>query len=941
MRIYENVLKTSENRLPQRAYYIPKGKSEYMLLNGAWRFAYFETDTVIPEKIENWDTVSVPSCWQTEGYDNPNYVDTRYPFPYDPPYVPDKNPCGVYERDFEISELWGRVYYVLEGVSSCGFVYVNDKYVGFTTGSRLQAEFDITDLVKKGNNTIRVKVLKWSIGSYLEDQDSFRYNGIFRDTYILQRPDDHIVDVHITTEKNKITVAADKEANVEIYGIGGNLISEKSGKKVDFEIANPVFWNAEKPSLYKAVLRKNGEIIELSVGIRSIEISDKYELLINGTPVKLHGVNRHDTHPVNGWYQTDEEIESELYKMKELNINCIRTAHYPPTPYLLNLCDRIGFYVVLETDLETHGICSRFGKDAEWYDSYNTDWLCSKPEWKDEYVDRMKRAVLRDRNHPSIIMWSTGNESGHGVNHKEMIDFIRSENDGRLVHAEDASRLGHIHSADVYSRMYIGFEGVREAAENKEIDMPVFLCEYAHAMGNGPGDVLDYWEIIDSYDKLIGGCVWEWADHTLIVDGVQKYGGDFEGERVHDNNFCCDGMVFSDRSYKAGTYEVKYAYQPMSTAFDGKALTVKNKLDFTNFSEYDFVYSIEADGETIKSEKIKLELQPHKEEKIELDIPKLSVRLGGFLTCRLYRGEHLVAHTQHELNCKKAVNPVKKGNVQIIDEGEIIRIIGNGFEYELSKLEGNFTSLKIDGNEQLAAPIKLSAYRAPTDNDCEVKKHWCFHALWQGEQLNFPFTKVYGVEIKENIIYLDGSLSGVSHFPFFRYKLAFEIGEKGEIAVSLAGKIREKTHWLPRLGFELTLPAENKEFAYFGYGPYESYCDQHHGSLMGYYESNTDKEYVNYVRPQEHGNHYGVRELKIGNMCFSGDAFEINVSNYDTYAIDKATHTDELISDGLVHLRVDYKVSGVGSNACGPVLKEKYQLNDKDIFFKFKISPNR
>lgn len=939
MRVYENVLKTSDNRLPQRAYYIPKGKSEYFLLNGEWRFKYFERDIDVPEKIENWDIVKVPSCWQTLGYEYPNYIDTRYPFPYDIPYVPDKNPCGVYERDFTIDKIWGKLYYILEGVSSCGFVYINDNYVGFTQGSHLQAEFDITPYVVEGNNTIRVKVLKWCVGSYLEDQDSFRYNGIFRDNYILQRPNNHISDVHITTKGNCVYVKADGEANVTVCDMAGNILGEKSGSDLSFEINEPIYWNAEKPYLYTVTLEKDGEIIDINTGFRTIEISDKYQLLINGVPVKLYGVNHHDTHPLNGWYETDKELEDELLLMKELNINCIRTAHYPPTPYFMDLCDRIGFYVVLETDLETHGVISRFGKDGVGYDSDSTDWPCTRPEWKNEYVDRMKRAVLRDRNHCSIIMWSTGNESGHGPNHIEMIKYIRSQNDGRLVHAEDASRLEKHENVDVFSRMYITFEPLEKAANNEDIKMPIYLCEYSHAMGNGPGDVCDYVELFDKYDKIIGGCIWEWADHTFVVDGVQKYGGDFELDLVNDGNFCCDGMVFADRSFKAGTYEVKAAYQPLATELVGNNLKIKNKLDFTNFNEYKFVYSIEVDGVEIECKECVLDLLPHSETELAIDIPSLNGRLGAFLICRLFKDELCVAHTQHELYMKKQLDYIADSCPIFRENDEFIFIEGKNFRYVFSKIEGNFVSLKINEIENIVSPIKLTAWRAPTDNECEEKKFWGYNYLWQGENLHIPFTKVYDCKIEGNTIFVKGSIAGVSHIPFFKYDLSFEINDDGNIAVSLCGKIREKTHWLPRLGFEFVLPSEFKDFAYFGYGPYESYCDLHHGSLMGYYESSSDKEYVNYVRPQEHGNHYGVRELKIGTLCFQGEKFEINVSNYDTYAIDKANHTDELVSDGFVHLRVDYKDSGMGSNACGPKLKEKYCLNEKEIFFKFNILP--
>ena len=939
MRVYENILKTSENRLPQRAYYIPKGKSEYTLLSGEWRFSYYNRDIDVPEVIENWDTIPVPSCWQNLGYENPNYTNINYPYPYDLPYVPDDNPCGVYEKDFTVDKLWGKVYYVLEGVSSCAFVYLNGEYVGFTQGSHLQAEFDITAFVKEGKNTLRVKVLKWCVGSYLEDQDFFRFNGIFRDTYLLQRPADHMVDAYVEAKDQKVIVTADKKVDVTLFDMDGKVIGTASGDKTEIAVKDPVLWNAEKPYLYTVKLEKDGEVIEIETGFRTIEVSHKYQLLINGVSVKLHGVNHHDTHPTNGWCETNEELEKELLLMKELNINCIRTSHYPPTPYFLNLCDKIGFYVVLETDIETHGGVRRYSNVAYGFDVDSHEWPGTNPQWRKEHLERMERAVKRDRNHASIIMWSTGNESGHGPNHKAMVDYIRGLGDGRLAHCEDASRKGVIENADVYSRMYPSLKNLEEFANDQEINMPVFLCEYAHAMGNGPGDVYYYNELFDKYDKLIGGCVWEWADHTVIVDGVQKYGGDFEGELTHDGNFCCDGMVFSDRSLKAGSFEVKTAYQPVRTALNGKVLTVKNRLDFTCLCEYDFVYTIELDGKTVAEKTLKLPVAPHETKDIEIEIPELEGKLGAYLTCKLFKDGKEVARTQHELYFKKIDEPVCLDAPKFIENDYDITVKGANFEYVFSKQYGNFTSMKVNGVENLAGVGKLTSWRAPTDNERSVKVFWGNYNIWQGENLNRHFSKVYSCELSENTILVKGSLSGVSRMPYFRYDLSVSVAADGTVEFYLGGEVRENVHWLPRLGFEFVLPSEHKAFTYFGYGPYESYSDAHNASLMGLYESDADKEYVNYVRPQEHGNHYNVKELSIGNLVFSGDGFEANVSNYDAYMLDAAEHTDELKSDGLVHLRIDYKNSGIGSNSCGPALEEEYRLSEKNISFGFKIKP--
>ena len=521
MRFYENILKTSENRINPTSYCIPSGISECINLNGEWNFAYFSRDIDVPERIEKWDKIPVPSCWQLQGYENPNYTNTNYPYPVDPPYVPDDNPCGVYNREFTVDKKWGRLYFVFEGVSSCASLYINDRYVGFTQGSRLQAQFDITDFISDGRNTVTVKVLKWCVGSYLEDQDAFRYNGIFRDVYILQRPEKHITDVEIIPNEKSFNIKLDGKADVKISADNKVLFEGEMDNELSFAPEKPVLWNAEKPYLYDIELARNGEILRFKSGLRSVKISENYELLINGVSVKLHGVNHHDTSKYRGWCQTDEELRQDLLLMKKLNINCVRTSHYPPTPKFIGMCDEIGLYVVCETDIETHGFLRRLPNVGYRFDMESNAWPATMSDWKDEHIERMKRMVEVFKNNPCIIMWSTGNESGHGCNHLEMIKWTRSRDNSRLIHCEDASRKGQFHNADVFSWMYPGYSDLENKALTDDVNMPIFLCEYSHAMGNGPGDVWDYNELFDKYPKLIGGCIWEWADHVVTVDGVE------------------------------------------------------------------------------------------------------------------------------------------------------------------------------------------------------------------------------------------------------------------------------------------------------------------------------------------------------------------------------------------------------------------------------------
>lgn len=927
--------------MPPRSYCIPKGISEYRLLNGEWDFAYFERDTDVPEVIENWDKITVPSCWQLCGYGHPNYTNINYPFPYDLPFVPDDNPCGVYRRTFDIAKKFGRVYFVFEGVCSCAFLYVNGGYVGFTQGSRLQAEFDITDFVTEGENTVTVKVLKWCCGSYLEDQDAFRYNGIFRDVYILQRPKNHIRDFELIPNGESVTVSVEGGAHLEIFEDDALLFDGDIGEKFSFTPEKPILWNAEKPFLYTVRLSREGEVIERKVGLRKIEISDKYELLINGVPVKLHGINRHDTGKLRGWCQSDEELKKDLSLMKFLNINCIRTSHYPPTPKFIDMCDEMGFYVVCETDLETHGACYRIPNGTGAYDVESGDWPCTKPEWKHEFLDRMERMVETFKNSPSVIFWSTGNESGHGVNHVEMIRATKKRDGSRLLHAEDASRKGEIHNPDVYSEMYLPLQRVEELANDSAVDMPVFLCEYSHAMGNGPGDVWDYNELFDRYPKLIGGCIWEWADHVVTENGVEKYGGDFDGELTNDANFCCDGLVFADRTFKAGTYEAKAAYQPIRTSYENGKLTVYNRLDFTNLCEYDFSYSVEADGKILKTEKIPLLLNPHETAAIDISVPKITAIYGAHLNISLTKGGVEYAKCQHDIPFEAARNE-QTPTAQLEEDGKNIYAAGDGFSYVFSKHYGAFTSIKIGGDEQLAGKTVLSAFRAPTDNERYIKVLWINSNGRQGENLDCTFSKVYSCTVSNGKIAVTGSLAGVSRVPLLHYKLLVGISANGQITFSLDCKIRESAYWLPRLGFEFELPGEKNNFTYYGSGSIESYCDMHHWACVGLYESDTDKEYVKYVMPQEHGNHFATKMLKIGKLIFtSPDGFEFNASKYSSKALFRATHTDELVSDGKTHLRIDYKNSGLGSNSCGPELGEKYRLSEKSIKFGFTIYPAR
>lgn len=936
MRDYENLKKLSDNREKPRAYYIPydtlekalagdRTQSAYLRsLNGLWQFRYFARDVDVPNEITEWDEIPVPANWQMHGYEKPVYTNINYPFPVDPPYVPDDNPCGVYARAVTLPQEWlaRLTYIVFEGVASCLYLYVNGAYVGCSQGSHLPAEFHITPYLRPGENRIVVRVLKWCVGSYLEDQDFFRLNGIFRDVYLLSRSEGHVRDIEVTADADGIRVNCPHWA---LYD-GSEQVEAPS-----------VLWNAEKPYLYTVVVQQAGEFIPIRTGMRSIAVSERGELLVNGVPVLLKGVNHHDTHPTQGYYLTDGQMRQELLAMKALNINCIRTAHYPPAPQFLSLCDELGFYVVDETDIETHG----FGLENVTcgYDMQNPKQPSNRPEWEAAYLDRVVRMVERDKNHPSVIFWSMGNESGYGSNHTKMLQWTQKRDPSRLTHYEGATNVDNKAPIDVVSFMYPPLDMLEETAKNHDM-RPVFLCEYAHAMGNGPGDTGDYMALFRKYPKLIGGCIWEWADHTVLVDGVQRYGGDF-GELTHDGNFCCDGLVFSDRSFKAGSLDVKHVYQNMETKLRGNRLTVENRFDFTNLAEYTLRVTLEIDGKPAGQEEYVLNVAPHKKTVVLLPFcyPD-QCRYGAAVNVFLIDGAgQEVAMQQHTLPCETVVDAAGPC-AQVQEDGEEILLQGDGFCYTFNRHYGTLTSMVMDGEEQLCSPVALTVWRAPTDNDRYVKRQWgLFEDNQAAQNFNVLCNKVYSCEVENGRIVTKGSLAGLSRSPFLRYILTMWADVTGTLRVALQATLGDIGTFLPRLGFSFQLPASNTAFSYYGMGPQENYCDMCHHARLGWYESSAEAEYIPYVMPQEHGNHTRTKWLRMDNglTFFTDEAFSFAVSQYAPEMLTQATHTDELQKDSVTHVRIDYGVSGVGSNSCGPQLRECYRVMDKHISFAFGI----
>ncbi len=933
MRKYENISLIHENTLPPRAHYIPYDTLQkalagdrtqskfYTLLNGEWDFKYFARDIDCPAKISEWAKIEVPSCWQTTGYEKPYYTNVNYPYPVNPPYVPDDNPVGVYRKIINVSaeQAQRSNYIVFEGVSSCVELFLNGEYVGFSTVSHCTSEFKLA--LKEGENEIIAKVYKWCVGSYLEDQDFFRNNGIFRDVYLLSRNEGHLFDLTVGYDDKSFWC----DFSYTLFDADGNITKAEA----------PILWNAEKPYLYTAVIEHCGEFIPVKVGFRTQSVGEDGQFYINGVSVKLKGVNHHDTHPTKGYCQTESELREELLKMKELNINCIRTSHYPPQPLFLELCDELGFYVIDEADVETHGFAQRIIGCG--YDDGEI-WPCREHMWREAHIDRAERLFKRDKNHTSVIMWSLGNESNYGENFAEMSKYIRDNDTNlgfkRLVHYENSYDKGKGNkfttvdpdTVDVVSRMYPSIKELGDLLSTGDT-RPIFLCEYSHAMGNGPGDLKDYWDCIYSTPQLIGGCIWEWADHVApMEDGRLGYGGDF-GEVTHDSNFCVDGLVFADRSFKTGSLEAKKIYQPFDTKYENGMLTVLNRYDFTCLCECEALYEYTVDGKTVMSGSLALDAKPHESSTVSLELPKTECKLGAYLNIYLMDSNgNEVGFTQHELGAARKL-PEGVGAVRINSDGEFARIEGDGFEHIFNLHYGRLC--RVDGLTDL--PVCLTVWRAPTDNDRKVQKLWL-----ERERYDKIVQKNYECRIEGNKITVHGSLASISRLGFLDFTVSYTFFGDGRIDVSLEGDFDTDRAFLPRLGFEFKTKSE--DFEYFGYGPCEAYVDMHNAAKMGMYQSSAQREYVDYVKPQEHGNHYNTKYLSIGGYKFlSADGFECNVSRYSAEALTSAPHNFELVPNEYTTVRIDYKVSGIGSNSCGPELMERYRVNDKNIKFDFSI----
>ena len=981
---HENTEALHIGTLATHCYFIPFGKtqnpfesrynSEYLeLLNGDWCFTYYESIIDMPDDFisaKSGKTIPVPSNWQLHGYDKPQYTNICYPITYDPPYVPDDVPVGVYSRSYDYTPDRLRKILTFEGVDSCLYLYINGEFAGYSQVSHMTSEFDITDMLHEGENEITVAVLKWCDGTYLEDQDKFRLSGIFRDVYIMSRPEKRLEDFRIRTilpddmksavlefiaypYKTDVKVTlSDKDGNVIFEGNTGE------GSKLEIPIENPHLWSAETPYLYNFVIETDTEIIGEKVGFRNICV-DNGVVKINGRAVKFRGVNRHDSYPDTGYYATVEQMKKDLVLMKKHNINGIRTSHYPNSPVFYQLCDEYGFYVIDEADIEMHGC-------VEVYNDFRWTWeqgysgialLASDERFREAIVDRARLMAIRDVNRPSVVFWSLGNESGFGTNLLATAEYIKDFDDTRLLHYESIHLLDDTSDEiiDVVSRMYVSPEDMYRFLENENEKRPFMLCEYCHAMGNGPGDLEDYHNAFHSNEHFCGGFVWEWCDHGFSLgktpDGKEKYGygGDF-GERHNDGNFCMDGLVYPDRRPHTGLLELKQVYRPVRVEkgdIDGK-FVIKNLLNFVNAGDIlNGSFEITYDGGVYAEGSFDFSVKPM--EITEITIPEAEKVYEKTAYIRF-----IFTAKQNTLWCEKGyeicfdqlmLRKVEKQPERIIsnvvtysDEPLFIKIKAGRNEYVFNKRTANFVSIKKNGTELLAKPMEFNFFRAPTDND--VMK-----GDWYRAHLNDYIVKVYSTDVNvvENGIEIavKQSFGWSIHQPFAVIDVTYIISGK-DISIKCSLETSNKVTFLPRFGLRLFVPKSFDRVEYFGYGPYESYIDKHRASYIGNFGALVSEMHEDYTRPQENSSHCGCEYMTLADSNImvrfeAGENFSFNASEYTQEELAEKRHNFELEKCEDNVICIDYRMAGVGSNSCGPSLNEKYRLPLPKLEAEFKI----
>lgn len=980
-----------ENKLPGRSYFIPYTDKEALskktalderfgsdmvtVLSGEWDFRYYKQISRLPNIIDtdniSFDKITVPSVWQRKGYEPPYYLNTRYEFPMTLPNVPDEMSCGIYVKKFNLTNIENPIITFL-GVCSSLTLYVNGQYVGYSEGSHNSAEFNLKGIAKEGENELLAIVSKWCNGTYLECQDMFRDNGIFRDVYITENPAVYINDYAVKTMKidseYKLSIDIDivgeilkgKTVRAELY-YNDELIAEKfcdadRASFINFGSLNVKEWNAENPELYTLYLSlmEDGELIECirkKIGFRKVLIKGEV-FTFNGAPIKFKGVNHHDTHHKTGYVMNADDLLKDVRLMKEFNCNAVRTSHYPPDPIFLDLCDEYGLYVIDEADIETHG--TQFNEGLRFTGKPNV--ISNDKKWLPRYKDRVMRMYQRDKNHPSITMWSLGNESGGWKNHDECCDMLKSLTD-IPVHYEGAIRTPR-GSYDVISEMYqipqllerIGEHKLTKRYKNK----PHFLCEYCHAMGVGPGSLEDYWKLIYKYENLSGGCIWEWADHSVYDENAKykyTYGGD-HGEKFHDGNFCVDGLFYPDRRPHTGAFEMKNVYRPLRCEKAGdKIYRFRNTNAFTRSDIYNIEYSLIVDGTVAEKGSVDVDIQPLCSGDVKIAHSDIDRDKDVFLNL-IYTDKtgNEIAKEQLVLN-EKVKEPeyteIKKAEFTRKKDKLIVDFQGGNAVFSLET--GALTSYEIGGKQMLSDKdgFTHNLYRAYLDNDRNIVKHW--NAL---EKLVYN-GRLSSYEMKEKEgrvkIVSKGTLSFEGK-EIFDCEIKYTIFPSGIMSVKpkIAYKNKRiKKYDIPRYGLSINLDPDLQNVTYYGLGELENLNDFKAQSLIGIYDTTVDGLNVDYIRPQENGNHGECRYVTLKDGDGKGimihcrkEFFSFSARNYSNKTLRKAKHIEDIRNDNLVCLNIDGFMRGTGTNSCGPSTLKQYRIDfDDELSFSFYIIP--
>ena len=1000
-RYYEDLNILHENTMLARAYYIPASKrmddlvehressDRIQFLNGIWKFKYFESIYDVKEEffrqgfdVSEYADMKVPGVWQNEGYDNHQYTNIKYPFPFDPPYVPQDVPCGayIYEFDYKEDERAKCAFLNFEGVDSSFYLWINGSYVGYSQVPHATSEFNITDVIKNGKNIIAVLVMKWCDGSYLEDQDKFRMSGIFRDVYILKRPQAFVRDYKVNTdgEKLKLYIELTYPVGVQITleDKVGNIIAkgeiDKTGS-IEFEVNDPVLWNTENPYLYTLILETENEVIVEYVGFRTVEIIDKV-LYFNKQKIKFRGVNRHDSDPVTGFTISREQMITDLTLMKQHNFNSIRSSHYPNAPYFYQLCDKFGFMVIDEADIEAHGPVMIYRKEDTDYNRFKrwNEKIADDPAWEASILDRVKLMVKRDKNRPSIVMWSMGNESAYGCNFEKALKWTKEYDPSRITQYESARYRNYdveynYDHLDIYSRMYPRLDEIREYLKN-DASKPFLLVEYCHSMGNGPGDFEDYFELIHENDLMCGGFVWEWCDHAIYKGKADNgkdmyyYGGD-HGEKVHDSNFCMDGLVYPDRTPHTGLLEYKNVYRPIRVVSYDEAsgkLILHNYMDFDDLKDFvDVFYELSCDGISVESGVLELpSIKAHSEKELDL---KIKIPNKGKVFLKLIyklKKEMPLLQNGYELGFDEIKISNEDGrnqnalrwldreitvsDMEVREDDTSVIINGQSFTYTYSKKNGMFESLVFEGREYINRPMELNIWRAPTDNDMYARLEW------KKAKYNEAYVRAYETDIiklSDGVqISVKTSMSAASIQKILDAEVVWKIDCMGAITSSIHVIKDEEFPDLPRFGIRLFLDKKLENASYFGMGPHESYRDKHHSTSHGLYEKRVSEMHEDYINPQENGSHYDCDFVEITNSQFgiaaaADKTFSFNASVYTQEELERAKHNFELVESESTVLCLDYALNGIGSNSCGPVVIDKYRFSETEFDFNIRIIP--